>query len=387
MKTLWIFIILNVFSLCAFAQSKHTSVWNIDDKILIFEDNSVRIENNNNYKDKEILYVDSKGKIKLIVDLVTNLLLNSQFEPVRGIEKINEPIRFVVPSPNNCNQVYAFGWGQYILVDINNNETIGDVMSLKELCEEDDYVLFDYILVHHSNCKDIWLIYYNSYVMYKYLITSSGIEYKDTKRINWQYNNPRRNDYVVINLSNDCKHYTANLLGDSIVCYGDFDRTTGEFVRKIEKKVQTRPEFAETQITNSLISKDNKSIYYFCAPFTKEYQHFREILSVDIVEGKPDYENIHIIYSTIVGRGAYAGNDMFYGSDGNIYIRDFDLGKMYRIIPSFTGKPFIDDNFLTFELDVEGTMSDNFLADWFSQNPCGENCGCPEMKKPVIICE
>ncbi|MBR2202161.1 MAG: hypothetical protein IJ894_15765, partial [Bacteroidales bacterium] len=82
----------------------------------------------------------------------------------------------------------------------------------------------------------------------------------------------------------------------------------------------------------------------------------------------------------------YDVSDMFYGNDGNIYVLDDNLRKIFRVIPSPDGKIIVDDAFLNFESEG-GTRSENFLADWFSQNPCGENCGCPEMKKPVIICE
>ncbi len=381
-----ILVIINVFSLCAFAQSKHTSVWNIDNYILNFDASSVCIEENNDFLDKDILYVDSNGKLKLILDFATQLLQNTQFETVRGIEKINEPIQFVAPSPNNCNQVYAFGYSKYVLVDIEKNEIIGDIISLNELNAEGNLILFNHILVHHSNCRDIWLIYYNTEVMYKYLLTSSGIEYKDTKRINWQYNNPRRNGDMVINLSNDCKHYTANLLGDSIVCYGDFDRQTGDFIRKSEVIMRARPQFTKTNVLNSLISKDNKTIYYYCAPHTKEYQYSSEIISVDIVDGIPDYNNLHVLYSSIIHDHYYAFTDVFYGYDGNIYIVDPILKIMYRMTISREGNVVVDDRFLTFQ-HVSYTEVQNFLADWFSPNPCGENCDCPELKKPVIICE
>ena len=386
MKTLWISIILNVFSFCCFAQSKHTSVWNIGNYVMKFDANSVHIEDNQIFFDKEILYVDAKGKIKLILDY-QGQLLNDNFEPINGSEKVGVGDPFVVPVPYNCNFVYFFVGRQYVLIDIQKSEIVGDVVSLKELDNIDEYNFrhFNQILVHHTNCEDVWLIYYDTDIMYKYLITTSGIEYKETIQINRQIENPQ-NKNLIIHLSNDCNHYTANYLGDSIVCYGDFDRETGNFVRKSEVMIHSRPEVMKTRVLNSLIANDNKTIYYYCESTMDGWIHSNEILSVDIVAGKPDYENVHILYSKIYHRSLYDVSDMFYGNDGNIYVLDDNLRKIFRVIPSPDGKIIVDDAFLNFESEG-GTRSENFLADLFSQNPCGENCGCPEMKKPVIICE
>ncbi len=385
-KTLGIIIILNVLSFCCFAQSKNTSVWNRDNYVISFDANTVHIEDNDFFLNKEILYVDAKGKIKLILGY-QDQLLNDKFEPIEGSEKVGVGNPFVVPVPHNCNCVYFFVGRQYVLIDIQKSEIIGDVVSLKELdnIDEYDFIGFEQILVHHSNCEDVWLIYYDTDIMYKYLITTSGIEYKETIQINRQIENPQ-NKNLIIHLSNDCNHYTANYLGDSIVCYGDFDRQTGNFVRKSEVILHSRPEVKETRVLNSLIANDNNTIYYYCESKREEWVRSNEILSVDIVAGKPDYENVHILYSKIYHRKGFDVSDMFYGNDGNIYILDDNLRKIFRVIPSPNGKTIVDDDFLDFQSEG-GTRSANFLADWFSQNPCGENCDCPEMKKPVIICE
>ena len=384
MKTLGILIILNLFSFCCFAQSKHTSVWNRDNYVIKFDANSVHIEDNPDFFNKEILYVDSKGKTQLILDY-QGLLLNDNFEPIEGCEKVDMDNPFVVPVPHNCNFVYFFGGKQYCLVDIEKSEIVGDVVSLKELEDVDEFILFNHILVHHSNCEDVWLMYYDTDIMYKYLITAFGIEYNGAIQINRQISNSHNKDYI-IHLSNDCNHYTANYLGDSIVCYGDFDRETGNFVRKSEVMIHSRPEVMKTRVLNSLIANDNKTIYYYCESTMDGWIHSNEILSVDIVAGKPDYETVNILYSKIFHRSLYDVSDMFYGNDGNIYILDDNLGNMFRLIPSSDGKIIVDDAFLNFESEG-GTRYENFLADWFSQNPCGENCDCPEIKKPVIKCE
>lgn len=388
MRTLGIFIILNVLSFCCFAQSKHTSVWNRDNYVISFDANTVHIEDNDDFFDKKILYVDSKGEIKLVLDF-QGLLLNSHFEPIKGGEKVGDEMQFVVPAPHNCNFVYFFGAKRYVLIDVEKSEIVGDVMTLNELdnIDEYDFIEFNYILVHHSNCKDIWLIYYSNDIMYKYLITTYGVEYKETVYISRQITNPLYNKDMIIRLSNDCKHYSANFFCDSIVCYGDFDRKTGNFVRKSEVIMRARPEVETTKVLNSCISNDNKTIYYYCESTVDELDRFKEeILSADIVDGKPDYENVHILYSATNYRAGSCIVDMLYGNDGNIYISNFYSRKLLRIIPSGNGKTIVDGAFLNFSFGG-GTRSDNFLADWFSQNPCGENCACPDIEAPVIICD
>jgi hypothetical protein len=77
---------------------------------------------------------------------------------------------------------------------------------------------------------------------------------------------------------------------------------------------------------------------------------------------------------------------MFYGNDGNIYILDDNLRKIFRVIPSPDGRSIVDDDFLYFQSEG-GTRSANFLADWFSPNQCDEDSPCSDLKKPTIICE
>ena len=190
---------------------------------------------------------------------------------------------------------------------------------------------------------------------------------------------------MIVHLSSDCKHYTANFFRDSIVCFGDFDRETGNFVRKSEKIISAHPGIERTNIINSIISRDNKKIYYFCQPFNTEKRTIIEILSVDIVDGKPNYENIDLIYSVDYNRAPQPPSDMFYGYDGNIYIIHFGLGKVFKIMSYTNGKTTVEE-FLSSQ-NMYGLRSEDFLADWFSKKQCGENTPCPEIEKPKIICE
>ncbi len=236
--------------------------------------------------------------------------------------------------------------------------------------------------MHHSNCNDIWLIFYDSDIIYKYLITNSGVDFKEIINIDRKINNPNNHD-IKIHLSSDCKHYTANFLYDSIVCYGDFDRQTGNFVRKSELILHARQEVAYTYILNSIISRDNSKIYYFCETKTKDLRNLIEVMSVNIVNGTPDYENINILYSNYKSKSLYiVYNDIFYGYDGNIYIIYHAINKMYKI----TSKTDKVEEFLTFDSEY-GPWAQDFLADWFSQYQCGEQSPCPEIKPPRIICE
>ena len=106
-------------------------------------------------------------------------------------------------------------------------------------------------------------------------------------------------------------------------------------------------------------------------------------MSVNIINGTPDYENINILYSNYNSKSLYfVYNDMFYGYDGNIYIIYHALNKMYKI----TSKTDKVEEFLTFDSEY-GPWAQDFLADWFSKYQCGEQSPCPEIKPPRIICE
>lgn len=386
-KILRIFIILNIFSSNTFAQSKHVSIWCLDNYIINFNKSIIQPEEHNDNIGTN-LYVDSEGKIQLI--LKDGILYDENYKPIKTNSKIPENDEdystFFVPSPGNNNFIYYFRANNYILIDIEKNEVIGEVQSLNELSKEENLILFNHILVHHSNCKDIWLIYYSNDIMYKYLITASGIEFKGIVHIEREITNPKNKYDMIVNLSSDCKHYTANFLYDSIVCYGDFDRLTGNFERKSEKIISARSGIEQTYILNSIISRDNKKIYYLCESKPNGYTRFIEILSANIINGKPDYENISTIYSENFKSGLiYTDSDIFYGYDGNIYIIHYHGGKMYKLMSATNEKTLVEE-FLIFK-NENSVRSEDFLADWFSKKQCGENTPCSEIKKPKIICE
>lgn len=380
-KILRIFIILNIFFQNVYAQSKHTSIWCIGNYIIDFSKSPVLFEKHNdvigNY-----LYVDFNGKIQLILG-DDDVLYNGNKEPVKNMKFIVDDNSFFVPSPLDNNLVYFFSGNQYILIDIKKNEIVSEVKSLNELSVEKKLISFNHILVHHANCKDVWIIYYSNDIVYKYLITASCVEFKEVIHIEREISNPQKHYDMIIHLSSDCKHYTANFFADSIVCYGDFDRQTGNFVRKSEKIIHARHGIERTYILNSIISHDNKKIYYFCESGTKDHKTLTEVLSSDIINGKPNYENIRVIYSIDYNRIPLFVSDMFYGYDGNIYINYFPLKKMYKIVSTSDGETSVED-FFTFKSE-QGVRSQDFLADWFSKNPCNENQPCSEIKFPKII--
>lgn len=65
-KIFVIFIILNIFSLSVFGQSKHVSIWYINNYIIDFNKSIVQPEEHNDNIGTN-LYVDSEGKIQLII--------------------------------------------------------------------------------------------------------------------------------------------------------------------------------------------------------------------------------------------------------------------------------------------------------------------------------
>ena len=386
-KTLWILAILNVFCHSVFSQSGHVSKWNFSQYLVSFDAGGVHVEEDESFEDKFIMYVDADGKIKLVYDGFR--ICNEKFEPVVGSEMLNDSESFVVPVPGSANLVYCFvsGGFEYYLLDLEKNEIVSDRVPLSEFENIPLTEVCRYILVHHANCNDVWLIHYGSEVMYKYLITSIGVEYRGMEFINNKVTNAMEPCVFFIRLSRDCKHYTASYIGKSEdVLYGDFDMETGCFYKKSECEIPTRHGGTREVIT-SFVSVDNQTIFLYCELINEEHQFRREILSVDIVNGVPDYENFHVLYSTVTHGFGYVSSDVIYGLDGNIYLSDHAMCKIFKLIPTAGSKYTVEDDFLTFPLTGSGTISEMFLADWFSPNPCGEDFPCPEKKKIKIICE
>ncbi|MBQ3657587.1 MAG: hypothetical protein II956_12180 [Bacteroidales bacterium] len=383
--------ILITFFNSAFAQSKHTALWNFSgDFYLDFATKPATEKDNNPNLTNAVWYVDSEGEIALVVKdyQVYNkemvLVENSEsFTALLDKKSLNF---FFIPVPTNENLVYLFQNNNYILIDVNANQVISEVKSL-------DIKANNQIAVRTSDCKGVWLIYYDKNGLYKYLITEYGISKQNVVDMKGT---------IAIKLSKDCKHFVINSdyydsgLTEYLqfnVRYGDFD--DGNFFVKNEFvfPITRENKFNREGILDVIISEDNSKIFYTSHTRTLDSKHnpikpyFYEIYKADIISGIPDYENAEKIYSEeYLGVNQFTLNTAYYGIDGRIYIFNRRLKKYFVIY--FDDSSNIQVEPRTFNFSTSDYIKMWFVSSWFSENPCnGNDVPCSGTSSPKIICE
>lgn len=378
-----IVIILITVCNCVFAQSEHTDLWNFSGDFY-WEFASETEKNNIPELKNAVCYVDSDGKNALIVKdyqlYNKEMILTKNSESFSMLmQKGSDKNVFFIPIPTNENLVYLFHNNNYILIDVNANQVISAVKKIDVNCSHK-------IVVYASDCKGMWLIYYDENgLLYKYLITEDGISKYEVVDLNVK-------GMCSIKLSRDCKHFVINSHQkkystrgylNSTVCYGDFD--DGNFIVKNEFVFPIT-----TVIADVIISEDNSKIFYTSHTLTLEYPglrsidpEFYEIYKADIISGVPDYENAAKIYSEeFTGGIRFWNNTAYYGMDDNIYILNRGSRKYFVIY-------YGDYN--TIQVEPSNLTEDFkpwFVSSWFSEKPCnGNDVPCSGTSRPKIICE
>ena len=387
-----IVIILITFFNSAFAQSKHTALWNFSgDFYLDFTTNPATERDNNPDLKDAVWYIDSDGEIALVVK--DYQVYNKEMVLVKNSESFTALLNktglnfFFIPIPTNENLVYLFQNNNYILIDVNANQVISEVKTLENI------TAINHIAVHSSDCKGVWLIYYDTNGLYKYLITEDGISKQgviDIKNI------------TSVKLSMDCKHFVmnSNYSGNGVtgyrqfnVRYGDFD--DGNFIVKNEFvfPITRGNKFNREGILDVIISRDNSKIFYTSHTRTLDSRHnhikpyFYEIYGADIISGIPDYENAEKLYSEeFLGGIQFSLNTAYYGIDNRIYIFNRSLKKYFVIY--FDDSNNIQVEPRRFNFSTSNYIKMWFVSSWFSEKQCnGNDVPCSGTSRPKIICE
>ncbi len=363
-------IISVAFSFPALSQSKHASLWSLDNYCLDFNTNppSYHLSNYYNLEPSTVhnicWYVDSEGFMSVITNYGENKMAvfnknKNQFEEIETEYQFDAG--FFVPKPDNGNQIYYIEQNRYYLIDLQQKTIVlkGDDINIMRT---------HHIAVHHSDCNKIWIINTDKRVWTTYLLTSSGIE----KKKEYCLNEPDYSSFPSdddenweINLSKDCQHYTMVNFDQhqKEVYFGDFDRSLGTFMRK--KRFNFGNDYV--QIDNSIIATDNSRIYYFCTTSTYD----AEIIEVPILDGLPDYSKRNKIYSEHKFPGV-GYRQFIYGLDDKIYVIDFLYYKISTIEINNKGETVFEDSKYSLAHSRTSVRTNVFLSSWFMDNPCEE---------------
>jgi hypothetical protein len=380
--------ILITFFNSAFAQSKHAALWNFHDDIYLDFNTMPATERKNNPDLKDaVWYVDSEGEIALVVKdyQVYNkemVLVKNSESFTALLDKAGSQNFFFIPVPTDENLVYLFHDNNYVLIDVNANQVISEVKTLENI------TAINHIAVHSSDCKGVWLIYYDTNGLYKFLITEDGISRHgviDIKNI------------CVLGLSKDCRHFILNMQmrDESVfsyfnVCYGEF--SNGDFIIKNEFTFPITKEnkFSRENILNVVLSEDK--IYYTSLTYTlnSNYQRvqpsYYEIYKADIVSGVPDYEHSERIFSEEHISGNVFLENGYCGIDGRVYIFNKGLKNYFVIYSDESGNIKVEKK--TFNVVAHSFKKMWFVSSWFSEKQCnGNDVPCSGTSRPKIICE
>ena len=388
-------IVLPTVFLCSFvnfvfAQSNHASKfyfgnWCIDftnktAKFVPFDSKSIGIDNEHYYD----AYSDENGVTKLFVhrenkkvyNCITKTFLNipdGYFKSGGGDRGIR--IGTFIPNPCNENIVYYFA-DKCLGIDINTNEFF--------LLDDFDFSInSEQLSVHTPDYNGIWLLYFYQTKYYKVLISDSGFEekgYTEFNSDNYQYNINQTQEWR-IKLSRDCKYYSAtpyfsvNYMYDykRYVFYGEFDRENADFIRKDSYSFDDYDE-----VYSSFFSSDNSKIFYLMQK--KNSRRIMDLVCVNIVAGKPDFEHYKVCKSLRV-TAIRPVNECHYGLDGNVYVAYGMTYKRITKIPFDTYGNIVEKDISDIETEYSYNYKLNYISTWFSNDYRLSVC------KPKILAE
>lgn len=336
------------------AQSGHAKLWNIFDKCLDFSDSEIKMSDIPNELIDAAWYVDANGVLQLYSKDEGGLF------DIDGNKINGDAVDFFIPKPGDDNLIYCFSIApRYYVVNLQNK----NVVEKADLIE--DILHNSHLTVHHANCKDIWILFYVSSTVHKYLLTTEGIFYKGN------YQLPER---MRINLSKDCNYFTAISDITRHVYFGKFNRNTAEF-QIISEYAEFPKEYVD--LGHSIISPDMTKIY-----ISGRYSGMRKVLfEIPIINGIPDYETqteIKVYPKQVPNYGTL----FYYGPDGNIYT--YTIGNFGVLKTNSKWETVFEDEIITYDYRISPSL--DFVSTWLSDNPCNVS-PCPQMLAPKIIIE
>ncbi len=348
-------------SIIANAQNKQAYLWNIGNYLFDFNTNPVTISQLPKKYLGAVWHVNQEGEI-LLYSSNRNFRLYDRFD--KALYFNGHPlvlaVNFFVPMPDNEDLVYCFNQFEYFVVDTRTNQITSH--------SDQHNGTPNFITVHDYNCKNIWIIYFNSTEAIKYQITNNGLQYiTKTKLIttNGNIDDPLLEKCINLSLSRDCNYFSAICPLTNEAIFGNFDRSTGQF--SIEKKL----DFSKFNLSalNSCISPDNSKIYYHTICSNETTNKIIEI-SIDDFD---NYREIEKIEMTNVKR---EWMQFYYGIDGNIYTSfNNEIGIVTIENENTTIKRILYDAGV-----YSNKKTIRFISTWLSPNACNNN-PCDSIEK------
>lgn len=209
-------------SIIANAQNKQAYLWNIGNYLFDFNTNPVSISQLPKKYLGAVWHVNQEGEI-LLYSSNRNFRLYDRFD--KALYFNGHPlvlaVKFFVPMPDNEDLVYCFNQFDYFVVDTRTNQITSH--------SDQHNGTPNFITVHDYNCKNIWIIYFNSTEAIKYQITNNGLQYiTKTKLIttNGNIDDPLLEKCINLSLSRDCNYFSAICPLTNEAIFGNFDRST-----------------------------------------------------------------------------------------------------------------------------------------------------------------
>lgn len=368
MQKLLLFLIV-LFPACLFAQNKQDAIWHVGKKRMDFNANPVSITNiSTNYgwlkattianKSGQLLFFYSGNNEDKIYDKNLNELPNGQ-----DIINMNAPL--FIPKPLQKKYYYLIDNYNYTLIDSSLNSGNGDI--IEKNIQWNNITQSPIQAVHHSNCKDIWLVGHNDTAYIAYLLTENGIS-------NQAVISPKTPTNSIFNkemaISPDGNLFTISGyipnggtdVNNLTIDFGSFNRETGEFERVY---------YYQTSIYNRAFNisfSPNSSKLYFNAQIRASND--MRLLQVNILNNIPDFNNT-IIISTYNTSGSFIPNGgMQLGNDGKIY-ELFTFYKQINVInnPNELGLA-CDYQQNVFSSNIPASNFPKFISTWFSDSYC-----------------
>lgn len=265
------------------------------------------------------------------------------------------------------------------LIDLISSE-LKSVFDIPDDSEKSYYN--NYVAVHNSDCRKIWLFSLKDNGFTKYIISETGIAKEEDYFFSpSEYNMGNEKNCWLLKFSRDCKYYTfSNFKFDNSknnyvdIYYGFFDLQTGCFYRKSSYT------FADCKhINGSIISPDNSKIYVSVCKRHENGIYYDDIIEIPIIGEIPDYNVQKIVYSKM--HRMYILGDMLYGMDGRIYILDYACHEVSCLYINDNGDTECENILKNWKYSSE--YKPWFVSTFFSD----KSCRCYDMKRIKIIYE
>ncbi len=351
---------------CLFAQNKQAAIWYVGKKKLDFNSDPVSVSSIPSLYGwhNATTIADKYGQLLFYFSGRSDKIYDRDLQPLPNGVGLAFSSPLFVPAPENENLYYLIDNFNYALIDVTLNKGNGDVIEKNIGWNTVD--MKEIQAVHHSNCKDIWLLSQNDTACIAYLLTASGIS-KDPVVT---FKEPSSAGFFNLVFSADANLYVnlgIKINGGSdtnflTIAFGKFDRTTGVFNRTAFFQTSTY-----CKAFNCSFSPDNSKLY-FNAQIRGSATY--ELLQIRIDNNVPDFDNPHVVSSYTVNTSLIPSGGMQIANDGKIY-ENFTFHKQINVInkPNLLGSAC---DYRQNDIQTELVMANlpKFISTWFSKTSC-----------------